>query len=134
MPRTALGLALRGIATSCIDISDGLMADLGHILKASNLGAKVDIERLPMSPYHVKNLHEPLIQQCVLAGGDDYELCFTAPPSNRDEIQLLSQQQKILITCIASTYQPAGHTDIGVQPMLKHTPLSLLKQGFDHFA
>lgn len=134
MPRATLGLSLNGIATSCIDISDGLMADLGHILKASNLGALVDIERLPMSPYHLKNLHEPLIQQCVLAGGDDYELCFTAPPSKRDEIQMLSQQQNILLTCIASTYKSTGHTDIGVHAMFKNKPLSLLKQGFDHFA
>ncbi len=134
MPRATLGLSLNGIATSCIDISDGLLADLGHVLKASNLGAEIHIERLPMSPYHVKNLHEPLIHQCVLAGGDDYELCFTAPPSKRDEIQLLSQQQHLFLTCIASTYKPAGPTDSGVQPLYKHMPLSLLKQGFDHFA
>ncbi len=113
MPRAALGLSLKGIATSCIDISDGLMADLGHLLKASNLGAKVDIECLPMSAYHVKNLHEPLVQQCVLAGGDDYELCFTAPPSKRDEIQLLSQQQNLLLTRIASTYKPINPIDKG---------------------
>jgi thiamine-monophosphate kinase len=134
MPRATLGLSINGIATSCIDISDGLVADLGHILKASGLGAKIDIERLPMSAYHVKNLHESLIQQCVLAGGDDYELCFTASPSNRAEIRLLSQQQNIPLTCIASTYKPVNPTDSGVQPMLKHTPLSLLKHGFDHFA
>lgn len=134
MPRATLGLSLNGIATSCIDISDGLMADLGHLLKASNLGAKVDIERLPISPYHVKNLHQPLIQHCVLAGGDDYELCFTAPLNKRDEIHLLGQHQNILLTRIASTYKPADPTDSGVQPMFKHTPLSLSKQGFDHFA
>ena len=134
MPRAGLALALRDIATSCIDISDGIVADLGHLLKASNLGAKVDIECLPMSPYHIKNLHEPLVQQCVLSGGDDYELCFTAPPSKRDEIQLLSQQQNLLLTRIASTYRPTGHTDIGVRPLFKNTPLNLLKKGFDHFA
>ncbi len=134
MPRAGLGLALRDIATSCIDISDGLLADLGHVLKASNLGAEIHIERLPMSLYHVKNLHDPLIQQSVLAGGDDYELCFTAPHSKRGEIQLLSQQQNILLTCIASTYKPAVPTDSGLQPLFKHMPLSLLKQGFDHFA
>ena len=127
-------MSLNDIATSCIDISDGLLADLGHILKASNLGAEIHIERLPMSPYHVKNLHEPLVQHCVLAGGDDYELCFTAPPSKRDEIQLLSQQQNLLLTRIASTYKSTGDTNIGVQPLFKHMPLSLLKQGFDHFA
>jgi thiamine-monophosphate kinase len=70
----------------------------------------------------------------VLAGGDDYELCFTAPASKRDGIQLLSEQQNLLLTRIANTYQPTNHTDIGIQPMFNHMPLSLLKHGFDHFA
>lgn len=128
-PRAALGLALRGIATSCIDISDGLLADLGHILKASNMGATVDVDRLPVSPHHAKNLHQPLVQQCVLAGGDDYELCFTAPPSKRHEIEILSKQQNISLTCIAST-----RLDIGLQVMYQNKPVRLLTQGFDHFA
>lgn len=134
MPRANLGLALRGIATSCIDISDGLLADLGHILKASNLGAEVHIERLPMSPYHVNNLHEPLIQQCALAGGDDYELCFTAPFSKRDEIEMLSKQQNITLTCIASTLVANNIETGGLQAMYQNKPLGLTKSGFDHFA
>ena len=127
-PRAALGLALRGIATGCIDISDGLLADLGHILTASNLGADVHLERIPVSLYNLNHLHEAEIQKCVLAGGDDYELCFTAPPSKREEIELIGKQQNLLLTCIAST-----RTDIGLQAIYKNTVLSLNSKGFDHF-
>ncbi len=132
-PRMELGLALIGIATSCIDISDGLLADLGHVLKASNLGATIHLERIPVSPYQANHLHQPLVQQCTLAGGDDYELCFTAPPSKRDEIERLSQQQNIALTCIAITHKPAVHLDIDLQAMYQNKPLSLSNQGFDHF-
>lgn len=128
IPRTALGLALRDIATSCIDISDGLLADLGHILSASNLGAEVHLEKLPMSLYLLNHLAEPEIQNCVLAGGDDYELCFTAPASKRKEIELIGKEQQILLTCIAAT-----RIDIGLQAIYKGTALNLNSKGFDHF-
>ncbi len=127
-PRAALGLGLRGIATSCIDISDGLLADLGHILKASNCGAEIHLEQLPISLYNLNHLHEPAIQQCVLAGGDDYELCFTAPNSAQDKIVALSKQLNLQITCIGST-----RMDVGLQAMHKNTEIKLLRQGFDHF-
>jgi thiamine-monophosphate kinase len=130
-PRAALGLALRGIATSCIDISDGLLADLGHILTASNLGAELHLEKLPMSLYNLNHLHEPVIQQCILAGGDDYELCFTAPPNQRANIEAIAKQQNSLITCIAST--SASRSGIGLQAMYKNTALKLNNKGFDHF-
>ena len=128
-PRAELGLALRGIATSCIDISDGLLADLGHILQASNLGAQIDVENLPMSPYNFNHLHEPAIQQYVLAGGDDYELCFTAPPAQRTAIENIAKTLQLQITRIAST-----RIDIGLQTTYKNTELKLLKQGFNHFS
>ncbi len=127
-PRAALGQALRGIASSCIDVSDGLLADLGHILKASRCGASIQLENLPVSLYNSNHLHEPAIQQCVLAGGDDYELCFTAPKSARETIELIGKAQNLRLTCIGSTL-----TSIGLQAMYKNTPLTLLKQGFDHF-
>jgi thiamine-monophosphate kinase len=128
-PRAALGLALRGIATSCIDISDGLLADLGHILKASNCGATIDLEKIPCIDYLKDDLQNPQFQEYLLAGGDDYELCFTAPPSKRDEIEILSKQHNIPLTCIAST-----RLDTGLQAMYQNKPLSLIKLGFDHFA
>jgi thiamine-monophosphate kinase len=134
-PRASLGLALRGIASSSIDVSDGLLADLGHILKASNLSAQVHLEKLPVSLYNLNHLHEAEIQQCVLAGGDDYELCFTAPPSQRTAIEAFAKQQNLLITCIGSTSDStsASRIDTGLQAMYQNTPLNLLKQGFDHF-
>ena len=127
-PRAALGLALRGIATSCIDISDGLLADLGHILKASNCGAKVDLEKIPCIDLLKNNLDNPQFQEYILAGGDDYELCFTAPKSKHQEINALSKQLNLPINCIGST-----RTDIGLQADYKNNQLTLLKQGFDHF-
>ena len=138
MPRAALGLALRGIATSCIDISDGLLADLGHILKASNCGASIDLEKIPCIDYLKNDLQNPQFQTFILAGGDDYELCFTAPQSKRDEIEMLSKQQNILLTCIANTHKPidrmANSLNTGdLQAIYQNRPLSLLKQGFDHF-
>lgn len=127
-PRTSLGLALRGIATSCIDISDGLLADLGHVLNSSNLGAEVHLEKLPMSLYQLNHISELEIQKCVLAGGDDYELCFTAPKSKRKEIELLGKQQHIRLTCIAETC-----INIGLKAMHKNTELMINSKGFDHF-
>ena len=128
MPRIALGLALRGIATSCIDVSDGLLADLGHILKSSNCGATVSLEQIPCIAYLKNNLDNPQIQEFLLAGGDDYELCFTAPKSKRDEINLLSKQLKLPISRIGSTLM-----DIGLQTNYKDKNITLIKQGFDHF-
>jgi thiamine-monophosphate kinase len=128
LPRVELGLKLREIATSCIDISDGLLADLGHILKASNCGATIDLEKIPCIDYLKNDLENPQFQEFLLAGGDVYELCFTAPSSQREAINLLSKQLNIPITCIASTLM-----DIGLQATYKNNNLTLLKQGFDHF-
>jgi thiamine-monophosphate kinase len=82
-PRVALGIALRGLAHSAIDISDGLLADLGHILERSGKGAQLAFGALPTLPVVQTYLHETVARECVLAGGDDYELCFTALPSAR---------------------------------------------------
>lgn len=128
-PRALLGLALRGIATSCIDVSDGLLADLGHILKASNCGAKVDLEKIPCIDLLKNNLENPQFQAYILAGGDDYELCFTAPKAKHEAINALSKQLKLPISHIGST-----RTAIGLQADYQNSPIKLLKQGFDHFS
>jgi thiamine-monophosphate kinase len=79
-PRLAAGRALRGLASACIDISDGLLADLGHVLAASGCGARLDLGRLPTSQPLARHFGEPRRWELQLTGGDDYELCFTAPP------------------------------------------------------
>ena len=92
-PRVALGQALRGIATSALDVSDGLLGDLGHILKASGVGAEIDVEStsklIAASALWTGAgaIFDPeLLRQCTLAGGDDYELAFTAPPARREAV------------------------------------------------
>lgn len=75
--RLALGVALRGVASSCIDVSDGLTADLGHLLEADGLGATIDAERLPLSAAYREIFDRAGGWQPPLSGGDDYELCFT---------------------------------------------------------
>ena len=127
-PRAALGLALCSIATSCIDVSDGLLADLGHILKASHCGATLDLEKIPCIEYFKNDLDNAEIQQMLLAGGDDYELCFTAPKSKCEAINLLCKQLNLAITCIGNTRMA-----IGLQTDYKNKKITLLKQGFDHF-
>jgi thiamine-monophosphate kinase len=79
-PRVAAGLALRGVASAAIDVSDGLAADLGHVLAASGVGATVELGRLPLSPTLAGALAPAEARALALTGGDDYELCFTAPP------------------------------------------------------
>nr|WP_294840629.1 thiamine-phosphate kinase [uncultured Methylotenera sp.] len=127
-PRVALGLALRGIANSCIDISDGLTADLSHILQASNLGAKLALENIHCDDYLRAHLSDSTIQQCILAGGDDYELLFTAPKSKRAHIQQLSQQLQLPLSLI-------GETTAELALVVSHhqQTLGISKKGFDHF-
>jgi thiamine-monophosphate kinase len=86
MPRIALGLALRGIASAAIDISDGLAADLGHILHASQVGATLQASQLPLSATLTKHLHAVGGWSLPLSAGDDYELCFTVPPARQAEL------------------------------------------------
>jgi len=87
-PRVALGLALRGLAHACIDVSDGLMADLGHILERSGVGAEVWLDALPTHPW--LGSRRASLAGLLAAGGDDYELCFTAPVARRAAIEALA--------------------------------------------
>lgn len=86
-PRLAAGLALRERASACIDVSDGLLADLGHICQESGLGAEIESELLPRSSMLMASFDENTVRDLALAGGDDYELCFTVPPSLLAEVQ-----------------------------------------------
>ncbi len=98
-PRVALGLALRGVASAAIDVSDGLLGDLSHLLRRSGVGAIVDADAVPRStdlaaqPAHLQQL-------CTLSGGDDYELVFTAPPAHRDAVLAAARAAGVAATRI----------------------------------
>jgi thiamine-monophosphate kinase len=87
IPRIAAGLALAGIAHACIDVSDGLLADLGHVCHASRVGAEIDVDALPASDALIAAFDIATRRELQAAGGDDYELCFTAPKTARLAVQ-----------------------------------------------
>ena len=128
-PRVALGLALRGIASSAIDISDGLLADLGHILDASQVGAQLDFAALPVSPALNNYVSQPLARQCILSGGDDYELCFTVSAARHAELSDIAARLNLPLTCIGKIVAGRGcivHDASG-------NPLNVEACGYDHF-
>ncbi|MEY3882857.1 MAG: hypothetical protein RLZZ379_135 [Pseudomonadota bacterium] len=128
--RVTLGLALLGIANSAIDISDGLLADLGHILQASNVGATLQLSQIPHSEYcDFSTLHNQEIIKLLLAGGDDYELCFTAPAEKRAEILALSQKLALSLSCIGQITNETGVVVHGLNDEI----LDIKETGFDHF-
>jgi thiamine-monophosphate kinase len=96
-PRVALGQALRGLATSAIDLSDGLVGDLGHVLQRSGVGAVVEVEALPCSAVLAAQTRA-LRHECLLAGGDDYELLFTAPRDYRDAVVAAGASGGVAVT------------------------------------
>jgi len=98
-PRVALGQALRGIATSAIDVSDGLLGDLGHILRRSKLGATLEVDALPRSAV-LRTLPAALQREFTLAGGDDYELVFSAPPRRAADVVRAAHASGVQITRI----------------------------------
>jgi thiamine-monophosphate kinase len=98
-PRVALGLALRGIATSAIDVSDGLLGDLGHVLRRSGVGATLEVDEVPRSAV-LRGQPLALQRICTLAGGDDYELVFTAPPHATAQVQAAAAHAGIAVTRI----------------------------------
>ncbi|MEO6022187.1 MAG: thiamine-phosphate kinase, partial [Burkholderiales bacterium] len=128
-PRVALGLALRGIVQSAIDISDGLLADLGHILERSNVGAEIQFSDVPCGDDVRKFLDQPLGQQALLAGGDDYELCFTAPATRQDDIARIAQRLDLRLSRIGRIV--AG--DKLIVRDEKGRAINFEHKGFDHF-
>lgn len=106
-PRVALGQALRGIATSAIDLSDGLVGDLGHVMKRSGVGAQLVLDRLPRSAVLAAQ-PAAVQQQCLLAGGDDYELLFTAPASMRRAVRDAAAQAGVAVTPIGQITAEPG--------------------------
>ena len=128
-PRVGLGLALRGLAHAAIDISDGLLADLGHVLDASLVGATLDFERLPCSAALQRRRNMQDAAPLLLAGGDDYELCFTAAPGSASRIQQAAARAGVAVTCI-------GTVTAARERILRDAfgqPMPVAWQGFDHF-
>jgi len=126
-PRVALGLALLGLASSAIDVSDGLLGDLGHILAASGVGAAVDYAAIPVSD--TLRRYPQLEKQCVLSGGDDYELCFTVPASRHDAVLRISEQLGLPLTRIGRIV--AGHGCCIYDAA--GNPINPESGGYDHF-
>ena len=136
-PRVTLGLALRGVAHAALDISDGLAGDLLHILERSRLGARVALDALPRSAL-LRKLPEAAQWQCAAAGGDDYELCFTAAPAQRDAVMAAGRKAGVAVTRIGTMTARAEDTREHDAPAIvwldaSGEPLKLELHGFDHF-
>ena len=141
-PRVALGQALRGVAHSAIDVSDGLLGDVGHILRASGVGACIDtsitIDLIAASAgidwatgQFDAALPPTWLHQCTLAGGDDYELAFTAPPTRRAAVQAAAQASATPVTRIGRIEAAPGLRLIGADGQPVAAPA---QASFDHFA
>ncbi len=133
-PRVALGEALRGVASAAIDVSDGLTGDLGHILERSRVGATIELAAIPRSQALAAKLagsERALALQCLLAGGDDYELCFTAPASARERMATIAGTCALSLTRIGVV--TGGATPLVVRDE-RGDLLPALPQAFDHFA
>ena len=128
-PQVALGLALRGLATAAIDLSDGLLGDLGHLLQRSGVGATVDVDALPRSPVLAAQ-DKALQHQCLLAGGDDYALLFTAPAARRAAVTAAGQAAGVAVTRCGHIERGAGLRVVDGLGLRLATPW----RGFDHFA
>jgi thiamine-monophosphate kinase len=130
MPRVQLGQALRGLATAAIDISDGLLADLGHICRLSGVGATVELERIPLSAIAAKQVHSDAGRTAIVAGGDDYELCFTANPNSRESIDDLQQMLGVQLTRIGQVRRGKGVSLLGPD----NKAVKVDGRGYDHFS
>ena len=131
MPRVALGLRLSGLANAAIDISDGLLADLAHVCRASDVRAEVDIDALPVSDALRAAAPEPDARRALQAsGGDDYELCFTAQVAHRDAIAAAALDAGVPVSRIGHIVEGRGV----VATTVDGTPWAPARAGWDHFA
>ncbi|MGY0197130.1 thiamine-phosphate kinase [Leptothrix sp. BB-4] len=136
-PRVSLGLALRGVASSAIDLSDGLLGDLAHVLDRSGqaagvghaLGAEIDVPRLPRHPA-LSGLPEDVVLSCLLAGGDDYELLFTAPPARQAAVLDAARRADVAVHRIGHITETPGVRVLDGAGR----ELSGRWSGYDHFA
>jgi len=128
-PQVALGLALRGLASAALDVSDGFAGDLGHILERSGVGARIDVERLPASAALAPFTDDPAVRDALLGGGDDYELCFTAPQGAAGEVEAAAARAGVQVTRVGCIVDGGGLVLVDVGGCV----LQPRRTGFDHF-
>lgn len=128
-PRVALGLALRGIASACVDVSDGLVADAARMARFSGCGLAIDADRVPLSPALVAMAGAADARRIALTGGEDCELCFAVPPARAGALEVLADNVKCQITCIGELTGDGGVALSG-----HGAPLDIDARGYDHFA
>lgn len=153
--RVSLGLSLRGVASSCIDISDGLLSEAQHLACASGVGIDIDIETLPTSIEDIDRsdirvaattvnavasdtersriVRSQLAQHCLLSTGDAYELLFTAPPSRHDQVARLLMTNALPGACIGRVTTATAEPAVRVLDAQSH-PMNIESRGWDHFA
>ncbi|KMV85617.1 thiamine-phosphate kinase [Klebsiella oxytoca] len=129
LPRVLQGQALRDLANSAIDLSDGLISDLGHILNASGCGARIDLDAMPFSDAMLRQVDKEQALRWALAGGEDYELCFTVPELNRGALDVALANLGARFTCIGQIVPESE----GLQFTREGKPVTLDVKGYDHF-
>lgn len=128
-PRLAIGSALTGVAHACIDISDGLLADLGHVCVASGVGAEICVDTLPWSETLRGSFDTAMRRELQATGGDDYELCFTAPAESREEIAAMSRESGVPIVRIGRIVEGSGVAAVDADDQ----PWQTSQAGHEHF-
>ncbi|MBA0218192.1 thiamine-phosphate kinase [Pectobacterium brasiliense] len=129
-PRILQGQALRDLASSAIDLSDGLISDLQHILKASECGARINLDAIPQSDWLRGCVDEEQALRWALSGGEDYELCFTVPEINRGALELALGHLGADYTCIGQI----GPSSEGLRFFRDNKVTELNWKGYDHFS
>lgn len=128
-PRIELGIKLAGIANSCIDISDGLVSDLGHICKKSHCGAEIYLPKIPLSDAYISSCSKDDLYTEALTFGDDYELCFTVSPDMVNDVSVLSENLGLPLTCIGKITNSES-----IHFLDKDNNIILFnKKGYEHF-
>ena len=129
-PRVALGQALAGVARSAIDVSDGFVADLGHICERSRVSAEIEWARVPRAAV-ARGESPPAVVEAVLAGGDDYELCFTAAVARRDAVEAAARKARVPVRRVGRIVARRAERVRVLDPAGK--PMPLRRGGYDHF-
>jgi thiamine-monophosphate kinase len=129
IPRIYEGMALKQAANAAIDISDGLIADLGHILKESECGANINLNHIPISKNLRNNFHSDHFLNWAISGGEDYELCFTVSKKNAEQLNFISKKFSLHFTCIGNITE----SQEGFNLFYNNKKIFFNKKGFLHF-